>query len=398
MSKKKRVLIAAMSLTIGGAEKSLVNLLNLLDYEKIDVDLLLFQRWGDLIGQIPEEVNQISIPEIDVLYGGKPARRLPLCKKVALRALRCVATAAMLVAEKEFDRQRIWRWMHFYSKVAPKLNGRYDCAVSFSGGETFWYIVEQVDAARKVTFFHSDFANIDIDVESHCRYLQSADCIATISEACAESLRGLFPSQAKKVHVVSNPSCVKLIRSLSKERVNDGFFGIEDVLRVVSVGRLDTPKGFDIAAKAASIAKASCGPRFEWIVVGDGPERAKIEKIIEREGIGDVFRLIGKKLNPYPYLGDADVFVQPSRYEGKSVALDEARVFGLPVLATDYSSVNDQVNAGVDGLVVPMSPEGVAEGLMRLVEQPELLECLARNASAFDVTGLEDISSFMSQL
>ena len=97
-------------------------------------------------------------------------------------------------------------------------------------------------------------------------------------------------------------------------------------------------------------------------------------------------------------MGDADVFVQPSGYEGKSVALDEARVFGLPVLATDYSSVNDQVNTGVDGLVVPMSPEGVAEGLMRLVEQPELLECLARNASAFDVTGLEDISSFMAQL
>ena len=109
---KKKVLITAMTLNIGGAEKSLVNLLNLLDYEEVDVDLLLFQRWGDLIDQVPDEVNQISVPEIDVLYGGKPAVELAFGKRTALKVLRYAASAMTLVAEKEFDRQRIWRWMH----------------------------------------------------------------------------------------------------------------------------------------------------------------------------------------------------------------------------------------------------------------------------------------------
>lgn len=387
-----------MALNIGGAEKSLVNLLNLLNYEELDVDLLLFQRWGDLIDQVPDEVRQISIPDIDVLYGGKPKSRLSFVRCSFLKCTRYVASAAMMIAEKEFDRQRIWRWMHFYERVAPKLNGHYDCAVSFSGGETFWYLAEKVDAARLITFFHSDFSNIDIDVDSHLRYLQKADCIATISDSCADSLKRIFPTQADKVRVVNNPSCVKLIRSLSLSAVKDGFSERGNILKVVSVGRLDTPKGFDIAAKAASIVKADCGSRFEWIVVGDGPERAKIEKIIEQEDIGDVFRLVGKKLNPYPYLASAQLFVQPSRYEGKSVALDEARIFSLPVLATNYSSVNDQVNPDVDGIVVPMNPEGVAKGLMRLVKQPGLLNSLARNTRSFDTSSLEDISSFMEQI
>lgn len=396
--RKKRLLIATVSLGIGGAEKSLVNLLNLLDYSLYDVDLLMFKRWGELMVQIPQNVNIISVPEIEILYGGKPAEKIPVGKFISLKAIRCLGTAAALISERGFDRQRSYRWDRFYSKAVPKLSVKYDCAISFSGGETYWYLVDNADAKRLITFFHNDFSNIDIDTAYHLRYLQKADYIDTVSESCAKSLRKIFPSLKNRVHVVYNPTCVELIQSMSKETVSDGFSKDTDVLKIVSIGRLEKQKGFDIVAEAAAIARKKFHLKFEWIVIGDGSEKQFIEKIVEREQISDVFRLIGKKINPYPYLNQADLFLQPSRYEGKSVAIDEARVFDLPVLATNYSSVKDTVNDEVDGLIVPLNPDGVAEGILRLIREADLLTRITRGASSLNVSKLEDISSFITQL
>lgn len=396
--RKKKLLIATVSLGIGGAEKSLVNLLNILDYNRYDVDLLMFKRWGELMAQIPPNVNVISVPEIEVLYGGKPAEKIPSIKYLSLKAIRWVATAAALFSEKEFDRQRSFRWGRFYSKAVPRLSGDYDSAISFSGGETFWYLADNANAKRFITFFHNDFSNIDVDTAYHLRYLQKADYVDTVSEACANSLKRIFPSIKDKVHVVYNPTCVNLIQSMSNETISDGFAEDIDVLKIVSIGRLEKQKGFDIAAEAAAIVNKKVGVKFEWIVIGDGSERQYIEKIIERERISDIFRLIGKKINPYPYLKQADLFLQPSRYEGKSVAIDEARVFGLPVLATNYSSVRDSVNDGVDGIIVPMNPEGIADGIASLINDKQCLAHLADGARHHDLSKLEDISSFTAQL
>lgn len=396
--RKKKLLIATVSLGIGGAEKSLVNLLNILDYNRYDVDLLMFKRWGELMAQIPQNVNVISVPEIEVLYGGKPAEKIPSIKYLSLKAIRWVATAAALFSEKEFDRQRSFRWGRFYSKAVPRLSGDYDSAISFSGGETFWYLADNANAKRFITFFHNDFSNIDIDNAYHLRYLQKADYVDTVSEACANSLKRLFPSIKDKVHVVHNPTCVELIQSMSKETVSDGFSKDADVLKIVSIGRLEKQKGFDIAAEAAAIARKKFHLNYEWIVIGDGSEKQSIEKIVEREQISDVFRLIGKKINPYPYLKQADLFLQPSRYEGKSVAIDEARVFDLPILATNYSSVKDTVNDEVDGLIVPLNPDGVAEGIVRLIREADLLARITEGAGSLNVSKLEDISSFTAQL
>ena len=395
---RKKLLITAMSMNIGGAEKSLVNLLNLLDYDTYDVDLLLFQRKGDFLPQVPAKVNVISVPEIDMLYGVEPREALPPAKKAALRVWRYLATGATRIAEKQFDRRRLLRWQRFYSARIPKLPGSYDCAVSYSGGETFWYVAEKVKAAIMVAYYHNDYSNIDIDVAGELSYLECADYVATISDICASSLRKIFPTQSGKVRVVQNPTCVKLTRKLAEEQVSDGFETGSDRIKIVSVGRVEDSKGFDMAVKAASIVKSEIGPCFEWLIVGDGSRREAVQALIERDGADDVIRLVGSKLNPYPYMAGADLLAQTSRYEGKSVVVDEARVLGLPVLATNYSSARDQVRDGVDGLIVPMDPEGIAKGIEDLLRDSTLLGRLSDRASAIDVGVLEDISSFICLL
>lgn len=391
---KKKLLVTAMSMNIGGAEKSLVNLLNLLDYEEYDVDLLLFQRRGDFLPQVPSKVNIISVPEIDVLYGVEPCGPISPGRKTALKAWRYLATGVSHIAEKQFDRRRLLRWQRFYCALVPKLSGRYDCAVSYSGGETFWYVVEKAEADVMAVYYHNDYSNIDIDVEGELHYLERADHIATISNICAESLKRIFPTQAGKVRIAQNPTCVSLTRRLGEERVDDGFEACSGKLKIASVGRVEDSKGFDMAVRAASIVKRGMGPCFEWLIVGDGSRREAVQTLIEREGVDDVIRLVGSKLNPYPYMEGADLLAQTSRFEGKSVVVDEARVFGLPVLATDYSSARDQVRDGADGLIVPMDPEGIARGIEGLLRDSALLGRLAEGTAAIDVAALEDISSF----
>ena len=395
---KKKLLVTAMSMDIGGAEKSLVNLLNLLNCDVFDVDLLLFQRKGNFLPQVPEWVNILSVPEIDILYGVKPQDDISFLRKTSLEMWRYMATGTTRFIERQFDRRRLLRWQKFYSFRIPRLAGRYDYAVSYSGGETFWYLVEKVEAARKIVYFHSDYSNIDIDVSKELEYLEEADLIATVSQTCAESLKLIFPAQADKVRVVQNPTCSAIVRSLANESVSDGFSNDNNKLNIISVGRLEEPKGFDMAARGAAIAKRELGTAFEWVVVGDGSQRKRIESIVAEEDIEDVFHLIGSRFNPYPYMSAADVLVQPSRFEGKSVVLDEARVLDLPVMATDYSSVRDQVRDGVDGVIVTLNPEGIADGIVSLVRNPELLHAITAGAQADDISGLEDVSGFIELL
>ena len=395
---KKKLLITAMSMNIGGAEKSLVNLLNLLDYGVYDVDLLLFQRKGAFLSQVPAQTNVISVPEIDALYGIEPRDPMPTARKAALKAWRYLATCATRIAERQFDRRRLLRWQRFYSPRIPRLEGHYDCAVSYSGGETFWYVVEKVEADVMTAYYHNDYSNIDIDVEGELRYLECADYVATISNICADSLKRIFPSQAGKVRIAQNPTCVSLTRRLGEERVCDGFEAGSGKLKIASVGRVEDSKGFDMAVRAASIVKREMGPCFEWLIVGDGSRREAVQALIEREGVDDVIRLVGSKLNPYPYMEGADLLAQTSRFEGKSVVVDEARVLGLPVLATNYSSARDQVRDDIDGLIVPMDPEGIARGIEALLRDPALLGRLGEGAATVDVAALEDIVSFTSLL
>ena len=209
-------------MVIGGAEKSLVNLLNLLDYGQFDVDLLLFQRKGEFLPQIPEQVNIVSVPEIDILYGVAPERRMNTLKNMALHTVRYVGTGVTRLTEKQFDRRRLNRWKGFYSELIPSLSGKYDYAVSYSGGETYWYIAEKVNAPVKVVYYHSDYSNIDIDVSGELEYLKQADRIATISDS-ARKLEGLVPLAGGKIAITQNPTCVSLVKSLGQSRVGDGF-------------------------------------------------------------------------------------------------------------------------------------------------------------------------------
>ena len=394
----KKLLILGMSLNVGGAEKSLVNLLNMIDYSQYDVDLLLFQKKGAFLKQIPSEVNLIDDGCIRILF--QSASETLHSEKINMHVLklifiRYIATLVNRIKWKQFDQIRLHRWMGWYKKVISCNKINYDVAVAYAGGDTAYYMIDKVQAERKVYFFHSDYSEIDIDANLERYYVDQADTIVTISEVCKLSLDRLFPEKKADIIVLSNLTSPKLIWSLSDEYIPNEFEIDENIIKIVSVGRLNPIKGFDMSVEAAYMLKNK-KYKFRWVIVGEGDERKNLEDKIRQYHLENDFILVGLKENPYPYILKADVLLQTSRFEGKSVVLDEARILRKPAIITKYNSAHDQINDGVDGLIVEMNAEAIANGIIRCIENAELLEQWKENIFIDD--SLQDVEGYLQCL
>lgn len=392
---RKKILIIGMSLNVGGAEKSLINFLNMIDYEQYDIDLLLFQKRGVFLKQVPNEVNLIDDINIRILFQSvfdTILMRKKSIKDAYLVLIRYLATIVEKLKWKQFDQIRLHRWIDFYSKYISQNKIEYDTAIAYAGGETAYYMVDKVSAARKVYFFHSDYSKINIDADLEKHYVNKVDVVITVSETCRQSLIKLFPEKENDIIVLNNLSSSKLIWKLAKEYTPKEFCIDNNITKIVSVGRLNYIKGFDMAIEAATILKKS-GIKFKWVIIGEGEERKKLEHQIKMNGIEDVFQLIGLRENPYPYFYCADIVVQTSRFEGKSVVLDEAKILRKPIIVTNYNSAHNQIDDNINGFIVGMSVYEIANKIEKCILEPRLLDMVKGNIKID--ADIEDIERYL---
>lgn len=385
--KKIKILFVCASMKVGGAEKSLVNLLNLIDYSKYDVDLLLLQKQGAFLKQMPEQVKILELKSrARALYNSENRK----IHEYLMSVIKYVVTFVELIRWKEYDVLRAHRWKDIYSKLCENVEGMYDVVVAFQSGEPTYYAFDKVKSKRYVTFFHTDISNIKLANEIERNYLKKADLIATISTKCVESIRTEFPELKGKVVCLENLSSKKLIIRLAGENQPEEFIGIKDYIKIVSVGRLVKLKGYDMVVDAAKILR-ECRINFQWFIIGEGEERKALEKQIREKAVEKYVHLIGMRENPYPYIKYADIIVQSSRYEGKSVVLDEAKILEKPIIVTNYNSVEDQVLDGINGLICNMDAEGIAERIKDYIQNPEVIRGDTRNYDG-------DIDAYMDVL
>ena len=338
---KKKVLFVMSSLRNGGAERSLINLLQLFDYTLYDVDLLLFQQEGMFLNQLPKEVNLISEnSKLQTLYKTKSGGIIEP-KHLLLSILHIYATVCSKMKEKNELRSRQYRWNHYYNERIEELNKKYDVAIAYIQGEATYYLVDKVIADKKLAWVHTDYSKIEPYKDMDYEYFEKVDKVVSISDVCVDALKKEFPAFAEKIYMLPNLTSSVVVRNLA-----DAFYPPEfneKIIQFVSVGRLHKVKGFDLAIKAAAIIKQH-GLRFKWYILGNGELKDELEKMIQKEDVSDCFELIGAKENPYPYMKNADVVVQTSRFEGKSVVLDEAKILGCPIVVTNYTTVHDQIS------------------------------------------------------
>lgn len=385
----KKVLFVIHSLGFGGAERSLVNLLNELPREKYEVDLLLFQRKGSFLTQLPDWVKVLETPkELNCLYG-------PLTKAGALAIPKLLGKLASKLVRRTYKERNAWRWKHVFRRLIPQLKKYYDVAVAYTGVEIQYFVADCVAADKKIVFIHNDYRTAGYSAKDDEPYFVQMDAIATISPQCLKVLEEEFHQYREKLCCRENITSSKVVRDRAMEFDPPEYRTQGPVL--LSVGRLGPQKGFDMAIDAARILKDR-GVQFQWYILGEGGLRQELQNRIESNGLTEELVLLGARSNPYPYMRACDVLVQTSRYEGKSVVLDEAKMLCKPIVSTAYPTVGDQVIDGQEGIVTDMSAEGIAEGIIRMLEDAALRECVTSYMAAHEYGNQQEVEKYMQLL
>lgn len=367
---KKKVLFIIGSLQSGGVSKSMVSLLNAWDTEKYDTSLLLCCKDGDVFSDyLPKNIQLIYSPVIEHVMGGFSSLKWLLAHGYFLLCLGVLLRLILSRISRPLASELIARMMPVVSDV------HYDLIVDYGGQQLLYYMVNKLSATKKVSFFHSDYSKWPFYYNADRKYYPLVDHIFTISQTCVDSLKHFFPNCADRVSIMENISSPTIIRKQSLESIGEFKVQIDQMKAagntiLCTIGHICRGKGFDFAIEASDILKRN-GINFKWLFIGKVLEEDLL-KIIADNRLDDNILLIGVQRNPYPYIGFSDIVVHPSRFEGKSIALDEAKILCKPIVVTNFSTVGDQFENGKNGTICEMSGKAVANAIIELINNPTL--------------------------
>lgn len=391
----KKIIIIHSNMEIGGAETSLLGLLKSIDYKHYRVDLLLLNPTGELMNMIPQEVNLLTNY---TLYTNLTKPILTLLKNgiynIALMRLFGKITAKIKYIRKGQNCDLGYltkQYSHKYClKYLPSIDGNYDLGISFI--DPHYILQEKVNAKVNLGWLHTDFEKINVDSKNDFQMWDKCDYIISVSDTCKENFDERYPSLAYKSKVIENILPLEFVQKQAKIiDVSQEIIQEEGVINICSIGRFSKAKNFDNIPNIVRKIVEN-GYKIRWYLIGYGADEELIRDRIKEEKMENHVIILGKKSNPYPYIKACDIYVQPSRYEGKAVTVREAQMLNKPVIITNFSTAKSQLNNGVDGVIVPLDNEECAKGIMRLIKDYKLREKLIENTKKFDYSNISEIN------
>ena len=369
MNPKTKILMVQTSLSAGGAEKAMVSLLNTLPAEKYDIDLMLVSRSGLFYPQVPDWVKIIDAPLAFQCLSHKISDWRYYLRHPVLWFKKLKRTWTARHQHDIHFKQCLWQQ---WSVDIPVMSNAYDVAYGGQEGACNYFVAEKVQAEQKILWIHNDYDKLGYSPAWDRAFFRKATVIATMSPEAQAVLQRNFPECHDRIWFLENISNGRLIHQLSEEPVVDvPFFTDSDGIRILSMGRLSPQKNFTRAVHAASILKKK-GIPFCWIVIGEGFERSKLELLVRQLDLEDHMRFIGMRSNPYPYLAQADMLVVSSDFEGRSIAIDESQILGIPVITTNYATAPDAVINNETGIICDMSAHHIASSIQLLHDDKAL--------------------------
>lgn len=360
----KKILIIAKSLGGGGSETAMIEFINHLSPKKYNVSLLLLDKDDEYRYRLTRNVK-IDFIQFDkkiyhslasmYSFPGKVIKKAHINKKIGIYDL--------------------------LAKHVQASNEKYDLAIDFYGYGAFTtaYLALKVDAYRKAVWLHDEQMPWVVNSQ---RYFDKIDKICCVSKAIKTVFDKQYPQYSAKSLVVYNV--------IDKQRVidkaNEGYPTELNpkAFNIVTVGRLTEQKGYDIAISTAAIMKKK-GIKFHWYGIGEGRDHEKLEKQISRDDVTDVFTLLGRRDNPYIYMKAANLYVQPSRHEGYSVAVTEARILKKIIVTSNIPSNAEQIKGEYNGLVSELNSESLATAIESVYSNSALREKLQSNIDKAEI-------------
>lgn len=361
---KKEVLFMIDSLACGGAEKSLVNLLPLLDYDKVNVTVLLFTRGGVFECNVPKQVNVIGL-------------KLPktLKMKIALFFYSFQLRMNTFLKKKEHLAETFWKCV---KNCLPDFDGIYDVAIAYQQGFPTYYVSDKISANKKLAWVNVDLKKAGYSIDFNSKIYNKYDNVVGVSDVISNDIASQkYVIDSSKIVTIYDILNADVIRMMSKSQgFKDDFKGT----RLVTVGRMVPPKAYDLAVLAADELRAR-GYKFKWSFVGNGSDRPMIERMIAENKLEGYVELLGEQQNPYPFMAACDVYVQTSRFEGFGLTVTEARILGKAEVCTNFPTAYNQIVDGETGIICEMNPVSIADKIELLLTNKELKAQLEANVA-----------------
>lgn len=358
----KHILFINGHLNTGGVERSLVDVLKHMDYEKYAVDLLLLEDTGDYVSELPPEVKT-RFRDIHHTYGGF-ASSIRQC--LAARDWMCLRLRFLFLLRKILGSRAL-------KSAAPLLLGEhhYDCVLGFRPGICSDLAAYSVQADRKITWWHH--GEFNVDCAAYGDMCSKMNAVAVVSQSCKAMLQEKLPELESRLVCIPNMLDAEAI---GRKAGNSPYTG--DMLHIVSVGRLAPEKHFENIIPVAK-ALRDMSTDFVWHIVGDGSEQARLESLIVENDLKDHVILEGSKTNPYPYMKYADLFVHPSYVESQGLTVLEAMTLGVPCVVTKSRGPCEFIVDGVNGLLTEQVPEDLTAKVLEILKNHALYQRIKEN-------------------
>ena len=369
-----------INMNIGGTEKALLTMLNEIDDSKYDITLLMLEEYGGFLNEIP---SFVKVKYVDEYKSIKPFVNEPpkiLIKRLIKNKAYLTGLSTLLNYSISKITKNISYYYRYILKNVKKIDEEYDLAVAYAGPMDFitYFVLNKIKAKKKIQWIHFDITKIGFNRKFAERNYKKFDKIFVVSEEGKEKLIDLIPALNNKVEAFFNIISCNLIENMSKNEksFDDLFNGV----RILTVGRLSKEKGQELTINVLARLKNE-GYKVRWYCIGDGPEKDNYRNRIKGLDIENDYILLGSKLNPYPFMKDCDIYVQPSKHEGYCITLGEARCFDNPIVTTNFTGANEQIKNEITGLVCDISEQGIYQAIKRLLDNKELYKDIRINLS-----------------
>ena len=352
MDKKITILVSFSG--DGGVERNVVRLVRGFLKKGVCFEILTIKEKGSFFKELPDEAKKIKLPFDQALLN------LPYLIKYLKRS----SPHAIFSVKDRANRVAILAKL--FSKSSSKVVIRLGTNLSAS--------------LQNKRNFHK-----------WTRYLPSrilyprCDEIIAVSKGVAEDVSKITKIPVEKINVIPNPVIDERLFEMAKEKVEDEWFLVKKRPLVLGIGRLTEQKDFETGIKAIKVLK-DWGISLRYAILGDGPKKNRLKKLIKELGLEENVKLLGFKKNPYKYLSKADLFLLSSKWEGSPNALIEAMALGVPVVSTDCPSGPREILKEEPSLLVKVEDYiGMAQAIAKTLKNPPSSEKLKHMVKDFSL-------------
>ncbi|WP_088034119.1 glycosyltransferase [Evansella clarkii] len=393
---KKKILFMVINMNVGGTEKALLNMINEIPESDYEITILMLEKYGGFLDSIP---GNVKVEYVDGYKEIKDLLNPPPLKVVKgfLRTGRLFKAAGFftvsLLSKLLNDKILL---MKYALRSTPVLKDKYDIAVAYAGPMDLisFFVAKKIKADRKIQWIHFDITKIGFDKNYAAKLYKCFDQIHVVSRVGKEKFLSLLPQMDRKLAVYPNFVSRKSVTAMAEQ--GRGFEDAFEGYRILTVGRLSKEKGQDLAIQVMSKLKEK-GFNVKWYCIGEGNARKEYEQLIRDYGVEKEFILLGSNSNPYPFMKECDIYVQPSRHEGFCITLAEAKCFNKLIVCTDFTGAREQIINNETGLIVDFDAEQTADALVKLLKDEKLRDKIQRNRNTRSETeNTADIILFSS--